>query len=404
DADALAMALTRLVQGHQALCYGIVSEDGWPRAHRLPEPEPSFETVDLSELSAAAQSAEAQRLREAYARQLFDLERGPLLRALLVRLGPEAYELTLVLHHLVSDAHSMAVLWWELAAHYRALCQRGAAPTPLVLGFYDYAAWRRQALESGRLADSLEYWRSRLSGAPALEVPGDRPCPSVRTVQGGLVTRPLPGLATEVEALARAEAVTVQMVLMTGYAMLLARLGAGSDLVLGMVSAGRAHPELDPLVGFFVNTLALRLDLHGNPTVQECLARVRSVTLEAFEHQDVPFEQVVEALAPERDTTRTPLIQAMFTHQRTESSLLDLGEARGRVVGVDNGCAKFDLTLIASETSAGLAVTMEYSTDLFSPEGAAVFLARYERLLRTAVASPQRRLSSLPLLSESERA
>jgi acyl carrier protein len=360
------------------------------------EPEP----LDVRDLSGLA-PVERERLRAEIVteepRRPFDLERGPLMRCLVLRLAEREHVVVLTLHHIVSDGWSLGVLADELSRGYRAAAGRaGGEPEPLPIQYRDFARWERELFQSGRLAPSVEYWRRRLAGAPArLELPRDRPRPPVQSHRGGRLEIALPPeLGDRLHALSRAQGATLYMTLLAGFYVLMHRYTAEEDLVLGCVTAGRGRPEIERLIGFFANTLALRTDLGGDPTFRELMGRVARTTLEAYAHAALPFEHVVEVCNPERDPGRNTLVQVTFVLQNAPLPPVEL-EDLNLVAELDTGAARFDLLVAVWETPSGLRVSCEYATDLFEASTIHRLARHYERVLEDAVADPDARISAL---------
>jgi aspartate racemase len=405
DAGALERALAEVIRRHQAWRTTFAVRDGEPVQVVHPPFVVSLPIVDLRALPAGEREAAAARLATAEARRPFDLERGPLLRARLVRLDEHEHRLFLTVHHIVLDGVSIyRVLAPELIALYEAFAS-GVAPTlpaPSVQ-YADFAAWQRAALTATALAPSLAYWRGRLSGLPALALPTDHPRPAIQSFAGARHRLELPAaLGARLRALARREASSVFMVLLAAFQALLHRLTGQDDLALGTVSAGRSRPELERLLGFFANPLPLRGDLTGDPTFAELLVRVRDQTLEALAHDDVPFELLVNELGIERDAGRNPLFQVAFSLEAPRVPLpagWDVGH-----LDVDTGTCKFDLYLELDERPETIVGRVVYRTDLFDATTIERLAARYRRVLEAVVADPGRRLSALPVVDEAERA
>jgi amino acid adenylation domain-containing protein len=404
---ALAGALTAIVHRHEVLRTTFKAEDDEPvqvvhepAVHPLP-------VVDLRGLAPAPREMELAALARAEAVRPFALDRGPLLRSLLVHLGAEEHALLAGMHHIVSDGWSVTVLVRELGTFYAALAAgRPAALPVLPVQYADFAAWQRGWLQGEALEVELGYWRDRLAGAPpALELPADRPRPAVLSQRGASLAMELPAqLAQSIAALSRAESATPFMVLLAAFQALLARHTREDDLSVGTPIAGRNREEIEPLIGFFVNTLVLRTDLSGDPSFRDLVGRVREVTLGAHAHQDVPFERLVEELQPERSLAHTPLFQVMFTFRSASRERLALPGLGLRALGVEGGTAKVDLTLGMELSERGLGASLEYATDLFDATTARRLLEHLGRLLAGAVAEPRTRLAELPLLGEAELA
>jgi amino acid adenylation domain-containing protein len=404
---ALATALTEIVRRHEVLrtTYGMVSGEPVQAVHP-PAPLP-FPVVDLAALPEPAREAESDRLSWEEARRPFDLLRGPVFRASLVRLSGEDHRLLPTLHHIAGDGWSMGVLLAELADLYAAALAGRPSPIPeLSLQYADFALWQRRWLEGGALEAQLAFWRGALSGSPlALNLPADHPRPTVRSGRGAGVGALLPAeLATRLGSLSRERGATLFMTLLAGFDALLYRLTGEPDLLVGTPVANRNRAETEPLIGFFVNTLALRADLADDPAFEELLARTRETALAAYAHQDLPFERLVEELSPERDLSRTPIVQVSFTLQ---ASLTDrAGLAPGLSFAaepVEMGTAKFDLALGFAELADGLLTGAEYASDLFDAATVERMLGHLATLLSGASESPGARISSLPLLSAAER-
>ena len=310
------------------------------------------------------------------------------------------------MHHIVSDGWSLGVLMRELGALYEAFAAGRPSPLPeLPIQYADFAVWQQQWLSGEVLEKQLGYWKRQLAGAPPeLSLPTDRPRPPVQTYRGAVHPVALGReLSEQLSALSRREGVTLFMTLLAGFQALLHRYTGQDDLVVGSPIAGRTRAETEELIGFFANTLVLRTDLSGQPTVRELLGRVKEATLGAYAHQDVPFEKLVEELAPVRDPSRSPLFQATFALQNAPMPELSLGEVKLRVMEVEQTTSKFDLTLSLQETPEGLRGTLEYSTDLFEAATIARMVGHYATLLAGMVGEPGKRVWELPLLTEAER-
>ncbi|WP_164003015.1 non-ribosomal peptide synthetase, partial [Pyxidicoccus caerfyrddinensis] len=406
DTAALERSLSELVRRHEVLRTSFPEEAGQPLQVIAPPAPLPLERVDLSALPTDAREAEARRLIEAECRKPFSLAQGPLLRALLLKLTDTEHVLLLNLHHIVSDGWSMGVLVREVAALYEAFSQGQSSPLPeLPVQYSDFAAWQRQWLQGETLEAQFSYWRQQLAGAPqVLELPTDRPRPAVQSYRGAILSRLMPKtLARALQSLCQREGVTSFMALLAGFQSLLSRYSGQTDVVVGTDIAGRTHADTEGLIGFFVNQLVMRGDLSGDPTFRELLGRTRQVTLGAYAHQDVPFEELVRVLNPERSLAHAPIFQVKLVQQNTPAVALKLPGLSLQGVEADTGTAKFDLTLSINETSEGLACLCDYSTDLYDAESMARMLEHLQVLLEAAVAHPDTRLSALPLLTATER-
>ena len=405
DAPALARALDEIVRRHESLRTTFTAVEGQPAQHVAPHAPLALPVQDLGGLDDVARASEVERHKQEL-RRPFDLARGPLFRARLLRLGADEHVLLLTMHHIVSDGWSIGVMLRELTALYEAFAagRRPQLPPPPIQ-YRDFAAWQREWLSGAELERQLSYWRESLRGAPpALELPTDRPRPPVQSYRGETLEREVgKPLADALKELSRREGATLYMTLLAAFKTLLHRYTGQEDLVVGTPIANRNRVEVEHLIGFFVNTLVLRTSLAGGPTFRELLARVRETTLGAYAHQDVPFEKLVEELQPERDTSRTPLFQVMFSLQNEPLPPLRLGGVVMRLMDDEMKTAQFDLTLDVIERDGGLHCELEYNTDLFDRETAERLFGHYLRLLEEAAADPDRRLRDLTFLSDAER-
>ncbi|HZI20310.1 MAG TPA: amino acid adenylation domain-containing protein [Pyrinomonadaceae bacterium] len=404
--EALERAVTEVVRRHEVLRTVFAATDGRPSQVIRPPFPMRVEVADISHLGADEREREAARLSAAEAGRPFDLATGPLLRVGLVRLAPEEHVVLLTMHHIASDGWSMSVLVRELVTLYDAFA--AGRPSPLAelpIQYADYAAWQQSWLRGEMLEAQLGYWKRQLQGAPVLELPTDRPRPPVRTFRGGREdVRLRPELSAAIQALSLREGATPFMTLLAAWQLLLARYSGQEDISVGTFIANRNREETENLIGFFINNLVFRLDLSGNPTFLELLARARAVALGAYAHQDVPFELVLEALHPERDASRTSLFQVMFVMQNMPQAEVELAEARFSPVETkDPGRSNFDLTLWMWDGPAGLFGWLDYSTDLFERATAVRIVEHFTNLLEGIAAEPGRRVQQLPLLGEAER-
>jgi len=403
---AMAQCLNEIVRRHQVLRTTFATVKGRPFQSIAPTLSLSLPVVDLRELAKPECETHVRQLAMENARRLFDLARDPLLRATLLRLDEKTHVLLLNMHHIVSDGWSQGVFVRELMALYRAFVDDQPSPLPeLPIQYADFAAWQREWLQGEVLDRQLSYWKQQLGGPlPTLELPTDHPRPPIRTPWGAQQSLAFsPSLTEALQALSRQEGCTLFMTLLAAFNTLLYRYTAQADILVGSPIANRNRVEVEPLIGFFVNTLTLRTDLSGNPTFRQLLARVRETTLDAYTHQDLPFEKLVEALQPERDLSRPPLFQVMFILQNAPLPSLELPGLTLRSMQVDNGTAKFDLTLSMVETEEGLAGSWEYNTDLFDDSTVNRMAGHFQTLLESIVADPERRIGDLPILTKAER-
>ncbi len=398
---ALERALLALVQRHESLRTTIVVHDGVPRqvvqdVATLPLPVTSVPSLD-----------EARTQARPFALRRFDLTRDLPLRSHLFRVSINEHVLLITAHHSAWDASSTQVFWRELETLYAAFAagQRDPLPPPSAVQYADFAAWQRQRLQGANLDRLLEFWRGQLANAAPLDLPSDRPRPPELTYAGGIVDFGWPAdLRDALQAVARTEGATLFMLLLAGWSTLLHRLSAQDTIVTGTALAGRTRREFEPLIGFFVNTLALRTKCHGDPTFRELLGRVRTTTLAAYDHDELPFEKLVADLRVPRDPARHPVFQtALVLHPSATAAPALAGlevTALPRVVAH----ARFDLALTLTETADGLQGALEFSTDLFDETTVRRWIGHLETLLRAAVAQPQTRINALPLLRPAERA
>jgi amino acid adenylation domain-containing protein len=407
DAAALERALGEVVRRHEAL-RSVIRADGAGEPEQVVLPPEPFVlgADDLASLPADDREDEARRRVHDEIRRPFDLARGPLFRARLLRLGADEHVLVLAMHHVVSDGWSLGVLFRELGALYQAF-SRGA-PSPLgelPLQYADYAAWQREHLDDARLAAEAAWWKRALDGAPAvLELPADRPRPPVQSHRGGRLRVAFPrALAEDVRALARREGATPFMVMLAAFAVLLWRWSGEEDVVVGSPVAGRTRAETEGLIGFFVNTLALRVDLSGNPPFRALLHRVREATLGAYQHQELPFERLVEALHPGRSLSHAPVFQSVFALQNATPAELRLPGLRMEIMPTEAGTSRFDLEWLFWEREEGITGTIDYAADLFDAATVRRMTGHYRRLLESAVARPDDSLGALRMLDDAER-
>lgn len=406
DVAALEHSLSHLVQRHEVLRTTFVIIDGQPVQVIVPPAPLPLPIVDLRHLPPAEREAAAQRLARAEAQQLFELHRGPLLRVHLFLLAPDDYLALFTMHHIITDGWSIDVLLREIAALYSAAQAGEAAPLPaLPIQYADFAVWQRAWLRGAVLEQHLTYWQQQLQGIPPLlELPTDRPRPTAQTSKGATYRLSLPtALAEAVRHLSQQSGCTLFMTLLAAFQVLLARYSGQTDICVGTPIANRTRAELEPLIGFFANTLVLRGDLSGNPTFRTLLQQVRAVTLDAYRHQDVPFEMVVEALQPERNLSQTPLFQVMFVLQNAPMEALELPGVQVQPLEIERESAKFDLTLSLQETPTGLRGHVEYATALFDAATIERMVSHFQTLLEGIVANPDHPITTLPLLTAAER-
>ncbi len=400
----LARALAEIVRRHEALRTTFRRERGRPAAVVHPPGPLPLALLDLAGLPRARRRAALRAAAAAAAAAPFDLAAGPLLRVRLARLGPAEHALLLTLHHIAADGWSLGVLVVELGALYGAFRQGRPSPLPeLAIQYADFARWQRERLAGTDLAGLVAWWRERLTGAPAvLELPTDRPRPAVPSLRGGQARLALPPtLARDLGETGRRAGATLFMTLLAGWKALLARLTGRTDLVVGAPVANRLRPETEPLIGFLVNTLPLRTRLDGELSGLEALARVRETVAGAWAHQDLPFERLVEALAPQRSLSYAPLVQVLLTVQGEPPPLVLPGLA-ATPLEVERAAAKLDLTAELEECDGGLAGWIEFDRGLFDAATVERWAGCFVNLLAALAAEPRRRLAELPLLNAAE--
>ena len=406
DATVFERVFTELVRRHEPLRTTFRAGSDSSVQIIAPTAQLRLPVMDLSALPTAQREAEALRLMTEEALRPFDLEHGPLLRVALLKLEAREHILLLTLHHIISDGWSMSVLVREVAALHEAFSQGRPSPLPeLPVQYADYALWQRQWLQGEQLERQLSFWRAQLSGAsPALELPTDRPRPSEQTFHGGALTVAIPLALTEsLKALCQREGVTPFMLLLAAFQVVLQRYSGQDDFCVGSTIAGRDQSELEGLIGFFANTLALRARLGGNPSFRELLGRVRETTLGSYAHQHLPFEKLVEELQPERNLGRSPLFQVLFAFLNTPKTELNQTGLVLRPLDTGTSVSKFELELSLGEAPTGFLGTLVYNTDLFDASTVTRMIEHLRVLLEGVVASPESPISELPMLTESER-
>jgi amino acid adenylation domain-containing protein len=401
DAPALERSLDEIVRRHEALRTVFEAAPDEPVQRVLRTLRIGLPVIDLQALAADQREAEALRRVREQAAEPFDLAKGPLLRAALLRLGPCDHMLALTMHHIVCDGWSMRIFFDELWRLYQAFAQGRPSPLPdLPIQYTDFTLWQHAWLSGPRMEEQLAFWKERLAGLPVLDLPTDRPRPKLPSFRGGCrrIMVP-PPVAGRLRHLCEREGVTPFMALLTAFHVLLHRYCGQDDVAVGCPVAGRSRPELEQLIGFFVNTLVMRADLGGNPSFREALRRARDMALPAYAHQDLPFERLVEELQPERNPGRNPLFQVTF-------QMLSEGAApaAGPLQPVDAGTvtAKFDLQCDLWPRGEGFEGQLVYAADLFDPETADALARHLETVISAMAQSPDMRVADAPLLSPQE--
>lgn len=399
DVQALSKALGAIVERHEALRTRFPVHDAQGiQVIDAPEPVPLAPT-DIDECELVAQMTRI-------ASQPFDLARDRLYRFTLFRLAPEVHALAIVMHHIVSDGWSIGVLVREMAALYNAFVSGKPSPLePLPLQYADYALWQRRVVAADGLSHDLDFWRRSLAGAPAaLELPTDRPRPPVQSSHGARIGVTVPAsLVATLTGLARSENATLFMVLLSALQIVLSRWSGQSDIVVGSTIAGRDQAKVEPLIGFFINTVALRTDLSGNPTFRQVLVQVRNTTLDAYGHQAAPFDRVIAEVQPQRDASRHPIFQVLFVLQNLPERNLALDGLRVRSLGDGKATAKMDLSLNLRQVDGALRGTLEYATDLFDETTVRRLIGHWQNLLAQVAQDAERAIADLPMLTDAER-
>ena len=407
---ALQLSLRMLVTRHESLRTTFLSHPNEQEPSQVIHPPDSFwlPLIDLHTMPASLAQTLAHRLATQEASQPCDLQRGPLFRACLLRLSAQDHVLLLTMHHSISDGQSQEILYRELRTLYHGLATHRPITLPaLPIQYADYALWQREWLQGSVLQTQLDYWKQQLAAPPVLELPTDHPRPAIQRSHGALRTMLIPAeIQHGLLALSRQQGVTLFMLLLAAFQVLLARYSGQTDICVGTPIANRSRQELEGLIGFFVNTLVLRGDLSGNPAFLELLQRVRTTALQAYTHQDIPFEQLVEALQPPRDLSRSPLFQVSFN---LEQAIVDSGVKETEIsaltlskLHIEQTTVKFDLSFTIISSPAGLQCAMSYNTDLFTASTIQRLLSHWQVLLTSILAQPSLPLAALPILTSAE--
>ncbi len=404
DIDALRRAFNELARRQESLRTTFRSIDGLPIQVVADELTIDLPVEDLSDFPEETREIEALKRSRAEAWVPFQLSRGPLVRVRLYLLGVDDHLAVVTTHHAISDGWSLGVVIQETGALYNAFSRGEESPlAEPAVQYADYAAWQRGWLSGDVLETQLEYWRATLKGVPGLELATDRPRPAAASGSGAQRFREFPkALVEQIQTLGRKEGATLFMTLLAGFEALLSRYSGQVDFAVGVPIAGRTVAEIENLIGYFANTLALRADLAGEPGFREMIRRVRKAALGAYARQDLPFDRLVLDLQPDRDPARSPIFQVMFVLQNAPLPALESANLKMTPVDVESVTSKFDLTLSMIETETGYKGSLEYATDLFDASTADRMLAHLETLLTSALAEPDRPVASLPMLSEAE--
>lgn len=404
--QALRRTLAELVRRHEPFRTHFLNVDGELRQLICDDVNIPLTEIDLSTLSKVEREAEALRLAREEAARPFDLNHGPVMRTSLIRLSEQEHILLLTMHHIVSDAWSTVILFREFEQLYESFAKgKSASLPPLAIQYADFAEWQRDWLQGGALAEQLSYWKRQLAGVTTgSALPADFPLPTTPTFQGASKWLSLsPDLSNKLTDLSKREGVTLFMTLLAAFKTLLYRFTSQEDIVVGTPIAGRNRAELEDLIGFFINTLALRTSLSGNPTFRELLQRVKQTAVDAYTHQDLPFETLVAELDPMRDLRRNPLFQVMFQYKDARAPLFQSTDLDVTWLETSTQTAKFDLTMAVLAEDDSLNCVIEYRTELFREDTIDRFLSHYVTLLENIVAEPDENIATLPLLTETQQ-
>ncbi|MEH2367591.1 amino acid adenylation domain-containing protein [Nostoc sp.] len=400
--EALQQSINEITSRHEILRTTFPAVDGKPLQIISPSLAMNIPVLDLQGL----EESEVQQIVTKEARQPFDLSNGPLLRVTLLRLEPESHVLVLIMHHIITDGWSMGIFIQELSSLYRAFNLSSPLLLPeLPIQYADFAVWQRQWLTEEIQKQQLNYWKQQLANAPPLlELPTDKPRPPVQTFCGATQKFQIDqNLSKQIKTFSQQSGATLFHTLLAAFVVLMFRYSGQNDICIGSPIANRNRREIESLIGFFVNTLVLRHQIEGNPSFDEFLSQVRQVATSAYTHQDVPFEQVVEALQPERSLSYNPLFQVVFVLENFLLDTLELPDVTLTPQFVERGTSQFDLTLAVWETKAGLIGSWEYNSDLFEPDTIARMTSHFQTLLAAIIANPHQPIGELPLLSQPER-
>src|SRR5438309_373563 len=405
DVEVLTRAFQMVVQRHASLRTVFDSVDGEARQVVLSDVDMNIPIIDLADIPEAERESEALRIASEEGKKPFDLSEGPLLRPVLVRLGADKYFLVLVLHHIITDGWSIALLFREVTKCYAALTRSEVPELPeLPLQYTEYAQWQREYMSGELLTNEVEHWKSKLAGAPTLlDLPADHPRPATHSWRGATEEISLDrSMLAKLKAIAQAERSTLFMVAMAAFQALLWRYTNQESILLGTPIAGRHEVEIENMIGLFVNTLVFRTDFASNLSFRDLIRQVRSYALEAYMHQELPFEKLVEELVPQRSLDTPPLFQVMFILQNIPKQVFEISGLSIKEMDFETGIAKFDLTLEVWEDTE-LHCRFEYNTDLFEQSSILRMLGNFETLIQAGVENPDLPLAQLPILSEQER-
>ena len=406
NVEALEYALNRIVERHEVLRTTYREVDGQPMQFVSPSATVRLTRIDLSQLGEAEREREAQRILVEEGRGKFDFVRDLMLRTILLRMGENDHILLLLSHHIASDGQSKAVLFRELKTFYLAYCEGKQVELPeLPIQYSDYAVWQREWMQGEVLKEHLAFWKEQLAGAPMLlELPTDHPRPATQSFEGARQFLRCPdGMLENFKALCRTEGTTLFMTMLAAFGTLLYRWSGQDDMLIGTPVSGRSRTELEPLIGYFSNSVVLRLSLSGDPTFRELLQQTKEVALAAYSHQHLPFEKLVTEMQPQRDLSYSPMYQVMFSVGEHRDLGIDLPGMEITPILIDRGVAKFDMTLGMTELRDDLMCNIEYCSALFEPGTMERLAHHFQNLLQGVVENPDQGISALPLLSAEDR-
>ncbi|WP_071189195.1 non-ribosomal peptide synthetase [Trichormus sp. NMC-1] len=404
--QALKKSINEIIRRHEVLRTSFVLVDGQPLQILVDDVQLKISVINLQKLTKNAQKEAIECYSEEEFQLRFDLQQAPLLRCKLLQLDKQKYILLFTIHHIVFDGWSTGIIIKELAALYSAFSQNQTSPLPrLLIQYADFAVWQRQHLQGERRETLLSYWQQQLANLPVLQLPTTRPRAEVKTNRGASHSFVIPAtISQQLQQLSRQESVTLFMTLLASFKILLQRYSNHDDIVVGTDIANRNQAEIESLIGFFINLLVLRTDLTGNPTFLELLQRVRTQTLAAYAHQDLPFDELVRELQPERQVSNTvPFFQVLFVLQNTPNSALELPELTLKLLEVESKVARFDLALFLTETEQGIKGKWQYNADLFTSDTITNLTNHWQTLINNIVNQPQNHINTLEMLTATEK-
>ncbi|HEU5227168.1 MAG TPA: amino acid adenylation domain-containing protein [Ktedonobacteraceae bacterium] len=404
--EVLEQSLQELIKRQEILRTTFILQENELKPVIAPGLSITIEHSNLQAVPASEQEHALQRLATAQVQQAFDLEHGPLWRVTLFRLDQDKSVLLITMHHMISDGWSFGIFIHELMQIYQAFQAGHSSPLePLAIQYVDFAAWQKEWLQGAEIARQRAYWQQQLSGPlPVLELPTDHPRSAIQSYRGTHLPFQLPDDLTErLNSFSQQEHVTMFMLLLAAFQVVCFRYSSQEDILIGTPIANRRRTEIEKLIGCFINTLVIRTHLAGGLSFRALLQQVREKTLEAYAHQDLPFEQLVEALQPERDLSRSPIFQVMFMLQNVPLPATEIADLRLSALDIDNGATQFDLTLVVNETDQHLTGFVEYNVDLFEAETVKRLIEHWQSILSTAARDCTCQIADLPLMTEAER-